>query len=454
MRGMNCKIMAFESLSEKLSNVFKKLKSKGKLSVSDVKDAMKEVKLALLEADVSYKVVKDFINNITELCVGNEILESLTPAQQVIKIVNDELTKLMGSDQSRINIPSKPPCIIMVCGLQGSGKTTHCAKLAYYFKNKGHRPLLVACDVYRPAAITQLQIMGKKAGVPVFEESIANPVQIALHSIFHAKDYGNDIVIIDTAGRLQIDEKLMAELKNIKTEVCVTETLLVVDSMIGQDAVNIAKTFNETISIDGVILTKLDGDTRGGAALSVKAITGKPIKFVGLGEKIDSLEPFFPDRMASRILGMGDILTLIEKAQSQFLENKKISNKNKQPKDFDLNDLLEQMKNIKKMGSLQQIISMIPGIGNKIKDVNMDKGENELKKIEAIISSMTLQERSKPSIINASRKKRIAAGSGTSIQDINKLLRQFEQMQKMLKQFGKKGKKRMFPKLPNLEQFQ
>lgn len=447
--------MAFESLSEKLSNAFKKLKSKGKLSVSDVKDSMKEVKLALLEADVSYKVVKDLVNNITEQCIGNEILESLTPAQQVIKIVNDELTKLMGSEQSRINIPSKPPCVIMVCGLQGSGKTTHCAKLAYYFKNKGHRPLLVACDIYRPAAITQLQVMGEKVGVPVFEESTTDPVKISLDAIAHAKDHGNDIVIIDTAGRLHIDENLMNELKNIKEKVCVNETLLVVDSMIGQDAVNIAKTFNETISIDGVILTKLDGDTRGGAALSVKAITGKPIKFVGLGEKIDSLEPFFPDRMASRILGMGDILTLIEKAQIQFSENKKTSSKNKQPKDFDLNDLLEQMKNIKKMGSLQQIISMIPGIGNKIKDVNMDKGENELKKIEAIISSMTLKERSKPSIINASRKKRIACGSGTSIQDINKLLRQFEQMQKMLKQFGKKpGKKRLFSKLPNLEQFQ
>ncbi len=447
--------MAFESLSEKLSNAFKKLKSKGKLSVSDVKDSMKEVKLALLEADVSYKVVKDLVNNITEQCIGNEILESLTPAQQVIKIVNDELTKLMGSEQSRINIPSKPPCVIMVCGLQGSGKTTHCAKLAYYFKNKGHRPLLVACDIYRPAAITQLQVMGEKVGVPVFEESTTDPVKISLDAIAHAKDHGNDIVIIDTAGRLHIDENLMNELKNIKEKVCVNETLLVVDSMIGQDAVNIAKTFNETISIDGVILTKLDGDTRGGAALSVKAITGKPIKFVGLGEKIDSLEPFFPYRMESRILGMGYILTLIEKAQIQFSENKKTSSKNKQPKDFDLNDLLEQMKNIKKMGSLQQIISMIPGIGNKIKDVNMDKGENELKKIEAIISSMTLKERSKPSIINASRKKRIACGSGTSIQDINKLLRQFEQMQKMLKQFGKKpGKKRLFSKLPNLEQFQ
>ena len=303
--------MAFESLSEKLSNAFKKLKSKGKLSVSDVKDSMKEVKLALLEADVSYKVVKDLVNNITEQCIGNEILESLTPAQQVIKIVNDELTKLMGSEQSRINIPSKPPCVIMVCGLQGSGKTTHCAKLAYYFKNKGHRPLLVACDIYRPAAITQLQVMGEKVGVPVFEESTTDPVKISLDAIAHAKDHGNDIVIIDTAGRLHIDENLMNELKNIKEKVCVNETLLVVDSMIGQDAVNIAKTFNETISIDGVILTKLDGDTRGGAALSVKAITGKPIKFVGLGEKIDSLEPFFPDRMASRILGMGDILTLI-----------------------------------------------------------------------------------------------------------------------------------------------
>ncbi len=437
--------MIFETLSEKLSNAFKKLKSKGKLSESDVKEAMREIKMALLEADVNYKIVKDFVNNVTEKCVGEEILKSLTPAQHVIKIVNQELVDLMGTQQAKINIPSKPPCVILMCGLQGSGKTTHSAKLANYFKNKGHRPLLVACDIYRPAAIDQLKILGEKIGVPVFEQSVRAPEKIAVAATSHAKDYGNDIVIIDTAGRLHIDEDLMLELKNIKSSVCVNETLLVVDAMTGQDAVNVAKTFDDLVSIDGVILTKLDGDARGGAAISVRAVTQKPIKFVGTGEKIEALEPFHPDRMASRILGMGDVLTLIEKAESQLLEDSSLlsSQKNKKLKDFDLNDLLEQMRSIKKMGSLGQIISMIPGVGNKLKDVDVSKGESELKKIEVMISSMTKKERQKPSIINASRKKRIASGSGTSVQDINKLLRQFEQMQKMMKQFSGKfiGKK-------------
>ena len=431
--------MAFENLSEKLSNVFKKLKSKGKLSESDVKEAMKEIKLALLEADVNYKIVKDFINNVTELCVGDEILKSLTPAQHVIKIVNEELTKLMGSDESRINIPSKPPCVIMMCGLQGSGKTTHSAKLAYYFKNLGHRPLLVACDVYRPAAIDQLKVLGEKINVPVFEESKGDPVKIAANSISFSKDHGYDIVIIDTAGRLHIDEILMEELKNIKSKINVNEVLLVVDSMVGQDAVNIAKSFNESLSVDGVILTKLDSDTRGGAALSIKAVTGKPIKFIGLGEKMDSLEPFHPDRMASRILGMGDILTLIEKAESELLLNQKeepsFFKKLKNKKELDLNDLLDQIKSIKKMGSLQRFTSLIPGVGNKIKEVDLDKSEDQLKKFVVIISSMTAQERIKPSIINASRKKRIAKGSGTTVQDINHLLRQFELSKKFMKNF-------------------
>lgn len=439
--------MIFETLSEKLSNAFKKLKSKGKLTESDVKEAMKEIKMALLEADVNYKIVKDFINTITEKCIGEEILKSLTPAQHVIKIVNNELIELMGSKQSKINIPSKLPCVILMCGLQGSGKTTHCAKLANYFKTKGHRPLLVACDIYRPAAIEQLKILGEKINIPVFEQSVRAPEKISFDAVLHAKDHGNDIVIIDTAGRLHVDEELMQELQKIKQAVNVSETLLVIDSMTGQDAVNVAKTFNELVSIDGVILTKLDGDTRGGAAISVKAVTQKPIKFVGIGEKIEALEPFYPDRMASRILGMGDVLTLIEKAESQFLDNDSFlsAKKNKKIKDFDLDDLLDQMKSIKKMGSLQQIISMIPGIGNKVKDVDIDKGESELKKIEVIISSMTKKERQKPAIINASRKRRISSGSGTTVQDINKLLRQFEQMQKMLKHFGGKlGKSKRF----------
>ncbi len=439
--------MAFESLSEKLSNAFKKLKTKGKLSESDVKETMKEIKLALLEADVSYKIVKDFINNVTELCIGDQILQSLTPAQHVIKIVNEELTKLMGQEHARINIPSKPPCVIMVCGLQGSGKTTHCAKLAHYLKSQSYRPLLVACDVYRPAAIEQLQILGQSIDVPVFEKSANNPVNTACEAVSYAKDYGHDIVIIDTAGRLHIDEALMDELKNIKSSINVNETLLVIDSMTGQDAVNVAKAFNESLVIDGVILTKLDGDTRGGAALSVKAVTGKPIKFIGIGEKIDALEPFFPDRMASRILGMGDVLTLIEKAQTQFSNNESLDLKNKKLKEFNLNDFLEQLANIKKMGSMQSLVSMIPGVGSKIKDIDFDKGEKELQKTKSIILSMTLKEREKPSIINASRKKRIAKGSGTTVQDVNKLLKQFDEIKKMMRVFGNKfSKRKLFKK--------
>ncbi len=434
--------MAFESLSDKLSNIFKKLKSKGKLSESDVKSAMREVKLALLEADVNYKVVKDFIYNITEKAIGEEVLKSLTPAQQVVKIVNDELTSLMGNKNTRINFPSKSPCIIMMCGLQGSGKTTHSAKLGMYFKSKGNRPILVACDIYRPAAIDQLRIVGEKAGVKVFEKGQISPITIAKESIKFAKDYGHDVVIIDTAGRLHIDEQLMDELNDIKSEVSPHEILLVVDAMTGQDAVNVSDNFNAKLGIDGIVLTKLDGDTRGGAALSVLSVTGKPIKFVGMGEKLNELEVFHPERMASRILGMGDVLTLIEKAQFEMDEKEadrltKKFNENK----FDLNDLLSQMKQIQKMGSIKQVISMIPGIGNKIKDVDVD--ESQLVRIEAIITSMTMREREKPSIINYSRKTRIANGSGTKVEDVNKILKQFEQMQKVMKQLtgGSKKKK-------------
>lgn len=434
--------MAFEGLSEKLAAAFKRLKSKGKLTESDVKTAMREVKLALLEADVNYKVVKDFVAKVSERSVGSDVLESLTPAQQVIKIVNEELCSLMGSEHSRIEFPSKPPCVIMMCGLQGSGKTTHSAKLAKYFKSQGRRPLLVACDVYRPAAIQQLKVVGEKAGASVFEMGNTDPVKIAKAALKHAKDYGNDLVILDTAGRLHIDEQLMNELKNIKAEVSPNEILLVVDAMTGQDAVNVAKSFNETLEIDGVILTKLDGDTRGGAALSVLAVTGKPVKFAGIGEKLDDLEPFHPERMASRILGMGDVLTLIEKAGENVSEKEaeRMAKKLKENK-FDMNDLLDQMKQIQKMGSIKSILSMLPGVGDKIKDADIDEGQ--MGRIEAIITSMTIAEREKPSIINPSRKRRIAAGSGTQVQDVNRLLKQFEDMQKMMKQLGgKKGGKR------------
>ncbi|MBS5660937.1 MAG: signal recognition particle protein [Clostridiales bacterium] len=437
--------MAFEGLSDKLAAVFKRLKSKGKLSESDVKLAMREVRLALLEADVNYKVVKDFVSKVSERCVGAEVLESLTPAQQVIKIVNEELCGLMGNGNARIHFPSKPPCIVMMCGLQGSGKTTHSAKLAKYYKKEGYRPLLVACDVYRPAAIQQLKVVGEQAGVSVFEQGQIDPVKIAENAIKHAKDHGNDLVILDTAGRLHIDEELMNELKRVKASVDPTEILLVVDAMTGQDAVNVASSFDEALGIDGVILTKLDGDTRGGAALSVLAVTGKPVKFAGMGEKLDDIEPFHPDRMASRILGMGDVLTLIEKAQTQVDEKEAMKMAQKiKDNSFDMNDLLEQMRQIKKMGPLKQIMSMLPGVGNQLKDVDVD--DKQLYRIEAIITSMTVKEREKPAIINPSRKRRIAAGSGTKVEDVNRLLKQFEQMQKMMKMMGGKngkGKRRM-----------
>ena len=432
--------MAFEGLSEKLNAVFKRLKGRGVLTEADVKEAMREVKMALLEADVSYKVVKDFIGKVTERAVGTDVLASLTPAQQVIKIVNEELIALMGNENARINYPSKPPCIIMMVGLQGSGKTTHAAKLAKYFKDQGKRPLLAACDVYRPAAINQLQVVGEKAGVKVFEMGQINPVTIAKEAVKHAADHGNEVVILDTAGRLHIDEQLMDELKSIKEETNPHEIMLVVDAMTGQDAVNVAKAFDDALGITGVLMSKLDSDTRGGAALSVLAVTGKPIKFVGTGEKLDDFEQFHPQRMASRILGMGDMLTLIERAQSTIDEDEaqRLANKLKEEKGFDMNDLLEQMKQIKKMGPIKQIVGMLPGVGDKLKDVDID--DRQLLRIEAMITSMSPAERAKPSIINPNRKKRIAAGSGNTVADVNRLLRQFEEMQKMMKQLGVMGK--------------
>jgi len=449
--------MAFEGLSEKLTNVFKRLKSRGKLSEPDVKEAMREVRLALLEADVSYKVVKDFVSKVSERAVGEDVLKSLTPAQMVVKIVNEELVSLMGNSNAKINIPSKPPCIIMMCGLQGSGKTTHAAKLAKFFKEQGHRPLLVACDIYRPAAINQLQVVGEKAGVKVFEMGQINPVKISTEALKYAKDYGHDMVLIDTAGRLHIDVELMDELKNIKSEVSPHEIMLVVDAMTGQDAVNVAKAFDEALGITGVLMSKLDSDTRGGAALSVLSVTGKPIKFVGMGEKLDEFEQFHPERMASRILGMGDILTLIEKAET-VVDAKEAERLTKKLQDstFDMNDLLDQLRQIQKMGSIKNIISMLPGVGDKVKDIDVD--EKQFSRIEAVITSMTNQERAKPSIINPSRKKRIAKGSGTKVEDVNRLIKQFEQMNQLMKQFGKnnkmnkKAKKRLagmnFDKMP------
>ena len=432
--------MAFEGLSEKLNNVFKKLKSRGKLTESDVNEAMREVKLALLEADVSYKVVKDFVRKVSERAVGEEVLASLTPAQQVIKIVNDELVSLMGNSNARINFASKPPTVIMMCGLQGSGKTTHAAKLAKMLKKEGHRPLLAACDIYRPAAINQLQIVGQKADVKVFEMGQTDPVIIAREALAHAKDHGNDVLIIDTAGRLHVDEALMDELKKIKELTTPDEIMLVVDAMTGQDAVNVAKAFDEAVGITSVLMSKLDSDTRGGAALSVLAVTGKPIKFVGMGEKLDDFEQFHPERLASRILGMGDVLTLIEKAENVMSQKdaEKLTKKFKE-NTFDMDDLLDQMKQIKRMGSMKSIIGMLPGLGDKLKDVDID--DSQLNRVEAIITSMTKAERAKPSIINPSRKKRIAAGSGNRVEDVNRLLKQFEQMQKMMKQFTGKNSK-------------
>lgn len=432
--------MAFEGLSEKLNNVFKKLKSRGKLTESDVKEAMREVRLALLEADVSYKVVKDFVKKVTERAVGEEVLASLTPAQQVIKIVNEELCALMGNSNSRINFSSKPPTVIMMCGLQGSGKTTHSAKLAKLLKKEGHRPLLAACDIYRPAAINQLQVVGQKADVPVFEMGQIDPVIIAKQALAHAKDYGHDILIIDTAGRLHIDETLMQELVNIKEITQPDEIMLVVDAMTGQDAVNVAKAFDDSVGITSVLMSKLDSDTRGGAALSVLSVTGKPIKFVGMGEKLDDFEQFHPERMASRILGMGDVLTLIEKAENIMSqkEAEKLTQKFKENK-FDMDDLLNQMKQIKKLGSMKSIIGMLPGVGDKIKDADID--DRQLDRIEAIITSMTKAERAKPSIINPSRKRRIAKGSGSKVEDVNRLLKQFDQMQQIMKKFTGKNNK-------------
>ena len=443
--------MAFEGLSDKLDSAFKKLKSKGSLNESDVKEAMREVRLALLEADVSYKVARDFTARVTEKAIGEKVMESLTPSQMVIKIVNEELTALMGGTQSRLTQASHPPTIVMMCGLQGSGKTTHSAKIAKMLKGKGHRPLLVACDIYRPAAIKQLQIVGEQAGVPVFEMGTTNPVTIAKEAVKLAKDQGYDYVFLDTAGRLHIDEQLMLELKNIKSEVKPHEILLVVDSMTGQDAVNVADSFNQALGIDGLVLTKLDGDTRGGAALSARAITGKPIKFAGVGEKLDDLDVFHPDRMASRILGMGDVLSLIEKAEVTLDEKRaeEMEKKLRQNR-FDLNDLLIQMEEMQKMGSMKDILSMLPGMGKKIKDVDID--ERQLDRTKAIILSMTPKEREKPDIINPSRKRRIAAGCGMQVEDVNRLLSQYKQMQKLFKQFnGKSGsKKKMRRMMPNM----
>lgn len=430
--------MAFESLTEKLSNAFKKLRSKGKLTESDVKEAMREVRLALLEADVNFKVAKDFTNRVTEKAIGAEILESLTPGQQVVKLVNDELVELMGGAAARIAVPNRPPCIIMLCGLQGSGKTTHAGKLAYMMRKEGRHPLLVACDVYRPAAIEQLKVVGDKAGVEVFEMGQINPVKITREALKYAKDHGNDTVIIDTAGRLHIDEALMNELKEIKAEIKPHEIMLVVDAMTGQDAVNVAKSFNEALGIDGVILTKLDGDTRGGAALSVRAVTGKPIKFVGTGEKQEDLEQFHPSRMASRILGMGDVLSLIEKAEQNIDEKNALELQQKlKTSTFDFNDLLAQFQQMRKMGPLKNLIGMIPGMSQQLGDVEID--DRMIDRIEAIIYSMTPREREKPDLLNASRKRRIAAGSGMKVEDVNRLVKQIEMMQKMFKQVGGKG---------------
>ena len=433
--------MAFENLSDKLSGVFKRLRSKGKLSESDVKAAMREVRLALLEADVNYKVAKDFTNAVTEKCVGEEVLESLTAAQTVIKTVRDELTALMGSEQARLKISSKPPTVIMMCGLQGSGKTTHSAKLAKYLKNQGHRPLLVACDIYRPAAIEQLKVVGKAVDTPVFEMGTQKPELTAKQAIAHARDYGYDFVILDTAGRLHIDSELMDELKRITEAVEVHDILLVIDAMVGQDAVNIAKAFNDILEIDGIILTKLDGDTRGGAALSVRAVTGKPIMFTGVGEKLDELDEFHPDRMASRILGMGDVLSLIERVESEIDQKQaEETAKRLEQNKFDMNDLLSQFQQIKKMGSIKSLLSMLPGMDKQLRDVDID--DRQMLRVEAVIKSMTKKEREKPDIINASRRRRIAAGAGVKVEDVNKLLRQYEQMKKMFKQMNTKGGKR------------
>ncbi len=434
----------FSSLSEKFNHIFSKLTKRGKLTELEIKEAMREVRIALLEADVNYMVAKKFVADTTEKAIGEDVMKSLTPGQMVIKIVKDELTKLISSDNQKLQIASNPPTVIMMCGLQGAGKTTMCGKLAYHLKKSGKKPLLVACDIYRPAAINQLQVVGKSANVEVFERGTQNPVKTAKQSIEHAKKQGYDVVIIDTAGRLHINQELMQELKDIKKEVKPTEILLVVDAMTGQDAVTIAESFNNDLDITGVVLTKLDGDTRGGAALSIKAITGKPIKFSGVGEKIGDLEPFYPDRIASRILGMGDVLSLIEKAQEAVTEEeaKKLEAKFRE-NSFTFEDYLTQMESLKKMGNINDLIGMIPGMASKMKGITID--EKQLAVNKAIIQSMTKEERLNPEIIKASRRKRIAEGSGTTIQQVNTLLKQFEQSKEMMKQLkNKKGFRRMF----------
>lgn len=445
--------MAFEGLTEKLSAAFKKLRGKGRLSEADVKESMREIRLALLEADVSYKVVKDFIKRVTERAVGADVLESLTPAQMIVKIVNEELTALMGSDNQKIRMASQPPTVVMMVGLQGAGKTTNTGKLAGLFKKQGKNPLLCACDIYRPAAIKQLQVVGSQVGVPVFEMGQTNPVDVAKAAIAHAVRHGNDMVFLDTAGRLHVDEALMDELKNIKAAVKPNEILLVVDAMTGQDAVNAAQPFNDYLDIDGVILSKLDGDARGGAALSVKAVTGKPIKFIGVGEKLDQIEPFHPGRMASRILGMGDMLTLIEKAEAAFdqkkaeeLEKKLRTNK------FTLADFYDQLVQIKGMGSLEDIAGMMPGMNmGALKGAAVD--EKALSRTEAIIQSMTPYERENPAVLNHSRKRRIAAGSGVKVEDINRLLKQFDMMNQMIKQFSGPGASKKMKRMSKLGGF-
>ena len=450
--------MTFEGLTEKLSNTFKKLRGKGRLSEADVKEAMKEIRMALLEADVNFKVVKQFVATVTERAIGADVLESLTPAQMIVKIVNEELTNLMGGESTKLTISPKPPTVVMLVGLNGAGKTTNGAKLAGFMKKQGKRPLLVACDTFRPAAITQLEVVGQQVDVPVFQMGQVDPVDIARAGIEHARQHGNDIVFIDTAGRLHVDEELMEQLKVMKAAIDPTEILLIVDAMIGQDAVNAAKAFDEALDITGVMLTKLDGDARGGAALSIKAVTGKPIKFVGQGEKLDQVDIFYPDRMASRILGMGDVLSLIEKAQQSFDAKKAAELEQKLRKNkFTLADFYDQLVQIKSMGSLADIAGMLPGVDAKALDgANVD--EKALSRTEAIILSMTPAEREDPSLLNNSRKKRIAAGSGTQVVDINRLLKQFEMMRQMTKQLSNKQLKRMgrmgkmgkFGKLPGM----
>ena len=433
----------FQSLSDKLSAAFKHFRNKGKLTEADVKVGMREIKLALLEADVNFKVVREFVKQVTERAVGSEVLESLVPAQQIVKIVNEELTAIMGGSQAKLTISSAPPTVIMMCGLQGAGKTTHAAKLAAMYKKQGKRPLLVACDIYRPAAIKQLQILGEQTGIPVFTMGTdVSPVKIAEEGVKYAKENFCDMVFIDTAGRLHIDEVLMEELRAIKEKVDPTEILLTIDAMIGQDSVNVAEHFNSLLDVTGVILTKLDGDTRGGAALSVRYVTGKPIKFIGVGEKIEAIEPFHPDRMASRILGMGDVLSLIEKAEAAF-DDKKAAELEKKMRDqtFTLDDYLDQFEQIKNMGSMEQLLGMMPGVNaSALKDAQVD--EKALARTEAIIKSMTPKERAKPEILNSSRKRRIAAGSGTSVEEVNRLLKQFDQVKKLMKQFTSMGGKR------------